>query len=76
MSKNSIASPTDMGFPFDCKQLAEFQVNIFSNDRDIRKCRRLRRRQRRQQQGYDNTSTFSSKTDELKKKLNLHLILV
>ena len=33
-----ITSPTGMGSPFDSKQYSEFQVNIFSNNRDIRKC--------------------------------------
>ena len=32
-----ITSPTGMGSPFDSKQLSEFQVNVFSNERDIRK---------------------------------------
>ena len=35
--------PTGMGSPFDSKEQvwSEFQVNIFSNDRDIRKCQRF-----------------------------------
>ena len=46
----------------------EFQVNIFSNNRDIRKCRSFRTTPPTTTQGYDNTSTFSSKTAELKRK--------
>ena len=33
--------PTGMGSPFDSEQYSEFQVNIFSNNRDIRKCQRF-----------------------------------
>ena len=31
-----------MGFPFDSEQYSEFQINIFSNNRDIRKCQSFR----------------------------------
>ena len=33
-----VTCPTGMGSPFDSKNYCEFQLNIFSNDRDIRKC--------------------------------------
>ena len=55
-----ITSHTGMGPPFDS---AEFKVNIFSNNRDIRNVKVFARRRRCQ--GYDNTSTFSSKTAEM-----------
>ena len=45
---------------------SEFQVNIFSNKRDIRKCQSFTRRRCRLRQGYVNTSMFSSKTAKLK----------
>ena len=32
-----VTCPSGMGSPFDVNNLSEFQVNIFSNDRDIRK---------------------------------------
>ena len=37
-----IISATGIGSPFDSEQLSEFQVNIFSNNRDIRKCQSFR----------------------------------
>ena len=37
-----ITSPTGMGSPFDSEQQSEFRVNIFSNNRDIRKCQSFR----------------------------------
>ena len=69
--KLRVTSPTGMGSPFDSKQEPEFQLNIFSNDRDIRKCQSCRTQtttspRRRRRQGYDNTSTFSLDRAELK----------
>ena len=55
-----------MGFPFESKQYSEFQVNIFSYNRDIRKCQSFCTTPPTRSQGYDNTSTFSSKTVEIK----------
>ena len=46
---------------------SEFQVNIFSITEIFENVKVFaRRRRRRRRQGYDNTSTFSSKTAELK----------
>ena len=62
-----ITSPTGMGSPLIVNNYSGFQVNIFSYNRDIRKCESFFfSRRRRRRQGYDNTSTFSSKTAELK----------
>ena len=33
-----VTSPIGMSYSFHNEQLVEFQVNIFSNDRDITKC--------------------------------------
>ena len=39
VKKYRVTCPTGMDSPLDSKQLnSEFQVNIFSNDRDMRKC--------------------------------------
>ena len=75
MSKNlRITFLIGMGSPFDSKQYSRFQVNIFSNDRDIRKCQssctmtptRSLPLPPPTRKGYDNTSTFCSKTAEIK----------
>ena len=57
--------------PLIVNNYSEFQVNIFSKViteifENVKVFARRRRRRRRQ--GYDNTSTFSSKTAELKIK--------
>ena len=46
---------------------SEFKVNIFSNNRDVRKCQSFRTTPDDDDdtKGYDNTSTVSSKTAEL-----------
>ena len=56
-----VTSPIGMSSPFHNEQLV--QVNIFSNDRDITKCPSFCTMTT---QSYDNTSSFSSKTAELK----------
>ena len=53
---------------------SEFQVNIFSNNRDLKKMSKFSHDGgRRRRKGYDNTSTFSSKTAELI-KMNRKLV--
>ena len=78
-SKRGITLSKNLGLPpllvwvhlIILNNCSEFQVNIFSNNRDIGNVkvfvrRHRRRRRRRRRQGYDNTSTFSSKTAMLK----------
>ena len=64
-----------MGSPFDSDQLLEFQVNIFSNNRD-RKCQSFRTPPGLKQYLDVNTSTFSSKTAELiNSKLTMYCLI-
>ena len=46
-------------FPFDSNNLYNFEVNTFSNNRDILKCHNLATKHKQWRMGYDNISEFS-----------------